>query len=97
MLDEDEWLVINDLYHKAFLATKEFRQIYNIPFENCSIDERFRPVREKYEEITGYKELNQNAIIHHRISDYGELCEDCGKPLRTSKASFCAACGKVKN
>lgn len=95
MLDENEWIEIDELFRSAFSATKEFRQNYNLPLENCSIDERFRPLRDKYEEITGYKETNQNAIMHHRISIYGELCENCGKPLRTPQANFCAACGRI--
>lgn len=51
----------------------------------------FRPVREKYLEMTGFKETNHNAIMHHQISIYGEPCENCGKPLRTPQAAFCAA------
>jgi len=95
MLDEDEFKLISDLYSGGMKATKEFRQKHNLPLEKCSIPERFRPVCEKYEELTGFKETNHNAIIHHRISSYGEPCKNCGKPLRTSQASFCAACGKI--
>ena len=95
MLDEDEFQTIADLYHDGFRATKEFREKYGLPLENCSIDERFRPLREKYLEITGYDETNQNAIMHHRISIYGAPCENCGKPLRTPQAAFCAACGQT--
>lgn len=95
MLDENEFKVISDLYSHGIEATKEFRQKYDLPLENCSINERFRPLCEKYEELTGFIETNHNAIIHHRISIYGEPCKSCGKPLRTSQASFCAACGKI--
>lgn len=49
-----------------------------------------------YEMMTGLRETNINAIFHHRISDYGPPCFSCGKPLRTPKASFCAACGAPK-
>ena len=97
MLDENEFKNIAELYHQAFSATKEFRINNNLPIENCSIDERFRPVREAYEKITGMRNCHHNAVIHHRISIYGEPCENCGKPLRTSEATFCAACGKTKD
>jgi len=49
-----------------------------------------------YEEMTGLRETNINAIFHHRIADHGAPCTSCGKPLRTPKASFCAACGMPK-
>jgi hypothetical protein len=49
-----------------------------------------------YEEMTGLREPNINAIFHHRIADQGPPCASCGKPLRTPKASFCAACGTPK-
>ncbi len=95
MLDEEEYKTVSELYRQGFSFTKEFRQKYNLPLENCSIDERFRPVREKYKEMTGFTETNHNAIMHHRISIYGEPCESCRKPLRTPQANFCAACGKT--
>lgn len=95
MLDEKEFEIIDNLYSQGFSATKEFRQKHNLPLENCSINERFHLVCEKYKEMTGFTENNHNAIMHHRISIYGEPCKNCGKPLRTPQANFCAACGKV--
>jgi hypothetical protein len=95
MLDEEEFKLVNDLYGQAFSSTKEFRQKYDLPLENYSIDDLFRPMREKYKELTGFTENNHNAIMHHRISIYGNPCESCGKPLRTPQTNFCAACGKT--
>lgn len=94
MLDEKEWLAVDELRRQAFAMTEEFRQKYNLL--NSSIDERFRPMREKYQEITGFEETNHIAILHHRISIYGEPCLNCGKPLRTAQAAFCAACGNPR-
>jgi hypothetical protein len=95
MLDEDEFAVVDKLYSAAFRMTKEFRETHRIRLEEGSIGERFRPVREAYQQMTGVFESNHLAIMHHRISLYGETCKDCGKPLRTSKAAFCAACGRL--
>lgn len=50
-----------------------------------------------YEEMTGLRETNINAIWHHRVKDFGPPCTACGKPLRTPRASFCAACGTAKD
>lgn len=96
MLDEEEFAVVGKLYSEGMKATKEFREKHNLPLSECPIDERFRPVREAYERMTGMVESNHNAIMHHRISIYGSPCERCGKPLRTPRASFCAACGQER-
>lgn len=95
MLDEKEWSVIEKLREQGFSFTKDFKQKHNIPLDNYSISERFRPMRDKYREMTGFEETNHLAILHHRISIYGKPCKSCGKPLRTPQASFCAACGKT--
>jgi len=46
-----------------------------------------------YFELTNFRETNINAIWHHMTSLYGPPCQECGKPLRTPKAKWCAACG----
>ena len=94
MLDEDEFRLVDALYRGGMRATKEFRLQHNIPLEGASIHARFSPVRKAHEDLTGMAECHENAIMHHRISIYGPPCSRCGKPLRTPRASFCAACGE---
>jgi hypothetical protein len=96
MLDEEEFTIVSNLYSQGISSTKEFRETHNIPLSGAPIEELFRPVRDAYRKMTGMDESNHNAIMHHRISLYGPLCENCGKPLRTPRASFCAACGQVR-
>lgn len=48
---------------------------------------------EKYFQLTGFLETNINAVHHHMLHQYGPPCADCGKPLRTHRAKWCAACG----
>lgn len=92
MLDDEEFEIVRQLYARVF--SPEYRRENNFPRQ--SISERFRPVREKYEEMTGMKDCHENAIMHHQISIYGDPCVRCGKPLRTPQAAFCAACGHKK-
>jgi hypothetical protein len=48
---------------------------------------------EEYERRTGFRESNPKAFLHHLRVDFGPICEDCGKPLRTPRASKCMECG----
>jgi len=51
---------------------------------------------DEYNRITGFGETNPSAVWHHRIALYGPPCGECGKPLRSPTASFCAACGAAR-
>ena len=86
MLDEDEYQKIGDLYSKC---------LRDLHFQGGMAD-RFKPVVDLYWKMTGFKDAHPNAILHHKISLYGPLCETCGKPYRTKAASFCAACGNKR-
>ena len=92
MLDEEEFASVAHLYREAFKATGDFRQQWSIPLEHASIEDRFKPVRLRYAQLTGMKECHQNVIMHHRVSMYGPPCKECGKPLRTPLAKVCGAC-----
>lgn len=84
MLDEVEFKRAEELY-------KEGMHNHGVPLSNR--EDRFKKLLDFYFEVTGYDETEPNAVMHHRISLYGPQCENCGKPYRTDKASFCAACG----
>ena len=92
MLDETEFARIQEIYRSALFGAKDFRRKQNIPLSGASIDERLAPVAALYEQITGMKETNVNAILHHRIALYGPPCRQCHKPLRTPRARLCGSC-----
>jgi len=92
MLNEDEYAQVSSLYGEAMKSTKEFRLRCNIPLESASIEERFEPVRARYEQLTGMVNCHENAILHHRLSLYGEPCRHCQKPLRSRAAKVCGSC-----
>ncbi|NVM87341.1 hypothetical protein [Variovorax sp. SG517] len=90
MLTEEEWQLAHPMSYIAQM--NRYREE-----TGCSLAE----ARERglgyltvaaYERITGFKETNPNAILHHRLSLYGPPCHVCNTPLRTPAARYCARC-----
>ena len=84
MLNEEEYLIAGELYGQGTRAKEGTRE------------QRFKPLLDYYFQITGERETEPNAVMHHQIEQYGPPCEHCGKPYRTPRASFCAACGNKR-
>jgi len=82
-------------YQKAQLLYETGMKNNGVSLNNKQ--ERFKALLDYYFEVTGFKETEPNAIMHHRIEQYGPPCENCGKPYRTKQATFCAACGNKRN
>src|SRR5262245_7423505 len=98
MLDEEEFASVEALYDKAVRTLKQ--ELRWVPPEERDhfIVQQYQPVIDAYRGLTGYTDpINPHYLMHHRISIYGPLCEQCGKPLRTPKATYCAACGGTRN
>lgn len=94
MLTEDEWQIVRPIGYIEQI--KRYREE-----TGCTLAE----ARERglgyqtlaaYERVTGYKETDPNAILHHRLSMYGPPCHACGKPLRTPIARYCAVCNAAR-
>ncbi|WP_143696738.1 hypothetical protein [Variovorax sp. YR752] len=90
MLTEEEWQAVNPISYIE--QVKRYREE-----TGCTLAEAQKAglgylSLAAYERITGFKETNPNALLHHRMSLYGPPCHECGKPLRTPAASFCASC-----
>lgn len=92
MLTEEEWEFVSPVLKNRSAQIRLYQEEHQ-----CSLKEAHIGVMQKalaaYEQITGFKETNSNALYHHRLSLYGPPCQACGKPLRTPQARHCAACG----
>jgi hypothetical protein len=97
MLEEHEWSEVQRPHLAAISATKTLRAERGLSVRDAQRNERvqrhFATMLQAYARITGFAETNPNAVLHHRASLYGPPCDGCGKPLRTPRAKFCAACG----
>lgn len=92
MLTEEEWALVSPHLTNMIEEIQAYRQLHN-----CSLAEAMqmgsgREALKIFEQITGFKESNPNALFHHRLSLYGPPCHSCGKPLRSPQARFCAMC-----
>lgn len=83
MLDEAEEKQVHEIMARA----------PGVEAGGLNLFERFQLVLQYYNQLTGWNETIANAVMHHMINLYGPPCEQCGKPYRTDKATFCAACG----
>ncbi|HEY2583729.1 MAG TPA: hypothetical protein VGI43_18105 [Mucilaginibacter sp.] len=68
------------------------KELYDLGLKSTSPD-RFTALLDYYNELTGFGETEAEEIMHHQISQYGPICENCGKPYRTQTSTFCTACG----
>ena len=93
MLDEDEWAQMSPFLDSSTQNIKSCREEHGEDLETALRQGFEEPALRKFEELTGFKETNINAIYHHRRSLYGPECPNCGKLIRTSRARFCAECG----
>jgi hypothetical protein len=96
MLDEAEFAVVAALYRDGFRLVKQIEGGADHPLRGTTLQERFKPCLDAYARLTGFRESNANAVMHHRLALYGPPCSACGKPLRTPRASRCVACGAPK-
>ena len=65
MLDEDEFSVVSCLYSQGDEGDERISKKQNVPLSEASIEDRFRPVREAYQRLTGWQEQHENAVMHH--------------------------------
>ena len=102
MLEEAEWREVMDAQRAAgerLNAATASRRVARkgggsyVHISEAEHEARFAPMLAAYERLTGFRETNPMAIWHHRASLYGPPCHECGRPLRTPQARFCAACG----
>jgi hypothetical protein len=93
MLDEEEWAQVQPLLGNAIEQIKLYRETHGASLSEAKERGYGAEALERYYQITGFRETNPNALWHHRLSDLGPPCNTCGKPLRTPRAKFCAACG----
>lgn len=96
MLDEDEWALMEPALSEAAARIKRYRQEHDADLRTA-LPVAAKDAFDLYERLTGRRETSLDTIRHHRAALYGPPCVHCGKPLRTPRASLCAACGHARS
>jgi hypothetical protein len=92
LLSDEEYRPIEELLRDRLAGIKEYRQIHNATLEEAkrhSCDEALAV----YEGLTGTRLSHPDQLYWVRLSRYGRICPQCGKPFRTPQAKLCVACG----
>jgi hypothetical protein len=97
MLDEQEYAHFWELYRQCSAPLGAYVMEHGRSPGTEAIAEMFRPMLDEFERLTGRRDVEPKAIINHRLADYGPPCRQCGRPLRTPRASKCMECGSPKN
>ena len=96
MLTEQEWLVMGPALSQSISDLQQIRIERGIDLAEALKHHYGSEALRLYQEFTGFRETNPDALWHHRLSLYGPPCQACGKPLRTPQAKLCAACGSER-
>jgi hypothetical protein len=93
MFEANEFLRLRELYSKGIANTKEYRKLQGVSLQDSRPMERFHELLELHFELSGVRETNPDAIMHHERAQFGGPCSHCGKLLRTPNARKCYECG----
>ena len=93
MLDEHEWEQLGGALSDGIRQIKDYRTLHGASLAEARQHVSGTDALDRYFALTGHRETDPDALWHHRLSLFGPPCGVCGKPLRTSRAKFCAECG----
>jgi hypothetical protein len=96
LLDETEFAFFEALFNECAVPLGAYlSQDHSLP-RTGAMPDFFRPFLEEYERRTGFRETDPKAFAHHLRSYFGPACRNCGRLLRTPRASKCMECGTPK-
>ena len=96
MLDEREYEAISSGIRSGVLSVKHRLRTEDRPMKKSDEADLYREVAARYSEMTGVSDVGPREILRHRLSLVGPSCENCGKELRTPRATKCLECGHLR-
>ncbi|MDX8351927.1 hypothetical protein [Cognatiyoonia sp. IB215182] len=96
LLDEEEWSVLKPHLDNRLNEIKEYREQHHCSISEAAAKSSASSLR-VYEQLTGARLDHPDQLWRVRRTQYGPVCTQCGKPLRTPRAKFCAECGCLRD
>lgn len=100
MLDEEEYELVMEAGREGMDFVREEQErlgLSDLPWPDWDLPshwrERERAMLAMYRLLTGWPAISFRNLYQHRIELHGPPCPSCEKPLRTSQAGYCPACG----
>ena len=91
-LDEAEWKSLEPYAISSVHAIKDFRAKHGVSLAEAKAAVEVSIV-EEFEKLTGFRLPSWACFYHHRLSQYGKECDECGQLFRTPRAKHCVYCG----
>ena len=94
LLSEEDYKAVAVHLRNRIDDIKRYRKKHN-----CSLEEALAKANggqkalAAFEKVTGVRLNHPDEIYIARRALYGRQCGNCGKPVRTPRAKFCAECG----
>lgn len=95
-LEEKEWVQVAPLLGAALQEIKDYREQHDCDLHTARLNVKPAAMA-VFELLTGMGGVHYEIIHHHRLSDWGSECGDCGYLLRSPKANSCVNCGSNKS
>ena len=92
LLSDEEYRPIEQALANRIESIKAYRRLHGVSLVQARQHAR-NDALDIYERLTGVRLSGPDGLYCVRLSSYGRICPQCGKPFRTPKAKLCAECG----
>ena len=92
LLSDEEYHLIGQALASRIKGINEYRLQHDVSLAEAkrhACDDAL----DYYERLTGVRLSDADELYWVRLSRYGRICPQCGKPFRTPRAKLCAECG----
>ena len=91
--DEEEWRLLKPIATQRLHAIKVYRSRHQCSVSVATAAVDSLPKFRELPLLAGDPAANPTDLWHHRLATHGPPCKNCGKLLRTPRASRCVECG----
>jgi hypothetical protein len=95
MFDETEYALLELAFDEVATQVAPFTVLGT--YDAAASSAFSQRVLDEQERVIGYRPNRPKEFMHHRLADFGPSCPNCGRLLRTPRASKCMECGTPRS